>query len=236
MSEVLSSTHSRMYASCPAHPSSPDPLSLPGRGNRANSLPSERERHEVRVGVCSHALFGWTAFSRVGLPPARARNRADAVLVGASLKRKEDARLVAGRGRYLDDLTLPGLLHLGLVRSVARARPHRRRRWRGGPSGRRRGGVDARRSARAGRGIDPAARARAVDPVVSPPGARRRPGAPCRRSGRGGGGRRSRISWPTRSSASASSTSRCPRRSRSRRRARRRRRASTTRGRTMSRR
>jgi carbon-monoxide dehydrogenase large subunit len=39
-------------------------------------------------------------------------------LVGASLKRKEDERLIAGRGRYVDDLTLPGLLHLGLVRSA----------------------------------------------------------------------------------------------------------------------
>ncbi len=39
------------------------------------------------------------------------------MLVGASLKRKEDARLVAGRGRYLDDIVLPGLLHLGLIRS-----------------------------------------------------------------------------------------------------------------------
>ena len=39
------------------------------------------------------------------------------MLVGASLKRKEDARLVAGRGRYLDDIALPGMLHLGLVRS-----------------------------------------------------------------------------------------------------------------------
>jgi carbon-monoxide dehydrogenase large subunit len=39
------------------------------------------------------------------------------VLVGASLRRKEDARLVAGRGRFLDDIVLPGLLHLGLVRS-----------------------------------------------------------------------------------------------------------------------
>ena len=38
-------------------------------------------------------------------------------LVGASPKRKEDARLVAGRGRYLDDLRLPGLLHLAIVRS-----------------------------------------------------------------------------------------------------------------------
>src|SRR5262249_56979839 len=39
------------------------------------------------------------------------------VLVGYSLKRKEDARLVAGQGRYVDDITLPGVLHLGLVRS-----------------------------------------------------------------------------------------------------------------------
>jgi len=40
------------------------------------------------------------------------------VLVGASLKRKEDGRLVSGQGRYVDDLTLPGLTHLGFVRSV----------------------------------------------------------------------------------------------------------------------
>ena len=39
------------------------------------------------------------------------------MLVGASLKRKEDARLVVGGGRYVDDLVLPGTLHLGLVRS-----------------------------------------------------------------------------------------------------------------------
>jgi carbon-monoxide dehydrogenase large subunit len=39
------------------------------------------------------------------------------VLVGASPKRKEDGRFVAGRGRYLDDVRVPGLLHLALVRS-----------------------------------------------------------------------------------------------------------------------
>lgn len=38
-------------------------------------------------------------------------------LVGASLKRKEDARLVRGQGRYIDDSKLPGMLHLGVVRS-----------------------------------------------------------------------------------------------------------------------
>jgi carbon-monoxide dehydrogenase large subunit len=37
--------------------------------------------------------------------------------VGAAIRRREDARLVTGRGRYLDDLRLPGLLHAVLVRS-----------------------------------------------------------------------------------------------------------------------
>ncbi|HEY2995996.1 MAG TPA: xanthine dehydrogenase family protein molybdopterin-binding subunit [Methylomirabilota bacterium] len=38
-------------------------------------------------------------------------------MIGASVKRKEDQRLVTGRGRYVDDLRLPGLLHLAIVRS-----------------------------------------------------------------------------------------------------------------------
>jgi aerobic carbon-monoxide dehydrogenase large subunit len=47
-------------------------------------------------------------------------------LVGASVKRREDGRLVAGRARYLDDLVPPGLLHLAVVRS-----PHAHARVRG---------------------------------------------------------------------------------------------------------
>ncbi len=39
------------------------------------------------------------------------------MLVGASPKRKEDGRFVSGRGRYLDDVRVPGLLHVALVRS-----------------------------------------------------------------------------------------------------------------------
>src|SRR3990172_11586897 len=38
-------------------------------------------------------------------------------LVGASLKRKEDRRFLTGSGRYVDDLRVPGLAHLALVRS-----------------------------------------------------------------------------------------------------------------------
>jgi 2-furoyl-CoA dehydrogenase large subunit len=37
--------------------------------------------------------------------------------VGAPLRRKEDARLVTGRGRYVDDITRPGLLHAAMLRS-----------------------------------------------------------------------------------------------------------------------
>jgi carbon-monoxide dehydrogenase large subunit len=37
--------------------------------------------------------------------------------MGARLARKEDARLLTGRGRYVSDITLPGLLHVAFVRS-----------------------------------------------------------------------------------------------------------------------
>ncbi|HET7911853.1 MAG TPA: xanthine dehydrogenase family protein molybdopterin-binding subunit, partial [Pseudolabrys sp.] len=37
--------------------------------------------------------------------------------VGARITRLEDPRLVTGQGRYIDDLTLPGMLHVRLVRS-----------------------------------------------------------------------------------------------------------------------
>jgi CO/xanthine dehydrogenase Mo-binding subunit len=39
-------------------------------------------------------------------------------MIGTSPRRKEDQRLLSGGGRFLDDLTREGLLHLGIVRSV----------------------------------------------------------------------------------------------------------------------
>ncbi|HLN15553.1 MAG TPA: xanthine dehydrogenase family protein molybdopterin-binding subunit [Acidimicrobiales bacterium] len=43
-------------------------------------------------------------------------------VIGQRVKRKEDPRLLTGRGRYLDDVTMPGLLHAHFLRSdVARA-------------------------------------------------------------------------------------------------------------------
>ncbi|HEV8309590.1 MAG TPA: xanthine dehydrogenase family protein molybdopterin-binding subunit [Methylomirabilota bacterium] len=38
-------------------------------------------------------------------------------LIGASVRRREDLRFLTGRGRYLDDVRLPGLVHLAVVRS-----------------------------------------------------------------------------------------------------------------------
>ena len=37
--------------------------------------------------------------------------------VGRALRRKEDPRLITGRGRYVDDIVLPGTLWAAFVRS-----------------------------------------------------------------------------------------------------------------------
>src|SRR5579864_2447902 len=37
--------------------------------------------------------------------------------VGQAMRRKEDPRLITGRGRYVDDITLPGVLYVSFVRS-----------------------------------------------------------------------------------------------------------------------
>ena len=41
-----------------------------------------------------------------------------ALTVGAPVRRREDPRLLTGRGRYVADVELPRLLHVGFVRSV----------------------------------------------------------------------------------------------------------------------
>ena len=43
--------------------------------------------------------------------------------VGQKVKRVEDPRLLTGRGRYVDDVAVPGMLHAAFVRSdLPRAR------------------------------------------------------------------------------------------------------------------
>ena len=43
--------------------------------------------------------------------------------MGASRRRVEDNRFIRGKGRYVDDVVLPGMLHMEILRSpVAHAR------------------------------------------------------------------------------------------------------------------
>src|SRR5437879_9111561 len=37
--------------------------------------------------------------------------------IGDSIRRKEDDRFIRGRGNYLDDIMLPGMLHMAIHRS-----------------------------------------------------------------------------------------------------------------------
>jgi carbon-monoxide dehydrogenase large subunit len=60
-----------------------------------------------------------TAANEHAASPVTAAGR----LVGQRVRRKEDPRLLTGHGRYLDDVTVPGLVHAHFLRSdVARAR------------------------------------------------------------------------------------------------------------------
>src|SRR5690348_8269187 len=38
-------------------------------------------------------------------------------MIGAKIHRREDPRLVSGHGRYVDDMTRPGMVHMAVVRS-----------------------------------------------------------------------------------------------------------------------
>src|SRR4051794_37338188 len=38
-------------------------------------------------------------------------------MLGASVKRVEDPRFITGKGRYLDDISMPGMVHLAILRS-----------------------------------------------------------------------------------------------------------------------
>src|SRR5215207_4997786 len=37
--------------------------------------------------------------------------------IGHSVRRKEDDRFIRGRGNYIDDVQLPGMLHMAILRS-----------------------------------------------------------------------------------------------------------------------
>ena len=102
--------------------------------------------------------------------------------IGHSVKRIEDDRFTAGQGNYLDDHTLPGMLHMAILRSTGRPRAHQEHRHVGGGGDGRRGRGGHRRAARH---LQPRVDAHAVG--RHPGGAGHRQGAV---PGPGGGGRR----------------------------------------------
>ena len=53
------------------------------------------------------------------IPPSRQREKPGRAFrwIGQSMKRVEDPRLLAGQGRYIDDVALPGMLHAAALRS-----------------------------------------------------------------------------------------------------------------------
>jgi aerobic carbon-monoxide dehydrogenase large subunit len=56
-------------------------------------------------------------------PAANGAHSTPTGYIGASVKRVEDATLLAGKGYYVDDIQLPGMLHMALLRSpYAKAR------------------------------------------------------------------------------------------------------------------
>ncbi|HVI95653.1 MAG TPA: hypothetical protein VM753_16690, partial [Anaeromyxobacter sp.] len=45
------------------------------------------------------------------------RTSADVCGMGHAMKRKEDPRFIRGQGRYVDDIQLPGMVYMDIVRS-----------------------------------------------------------------------------------------------------------------------
>ena len=89
-------------------------------------------------------------------PPTRLPNpTAAGRFVGQAVPRKEDPRLLTGRGRYTDDIDLPRMLHAHFVRSdLARAKITNLDVERGARTSGRRRRAHGRRPQPAGRGLD----------------------------------------------------------------------------------
>ena len=56
--------------------------------------------------------------------PTTAERAARSQGLGDSRLRKEDARFIQGKGNYVDDIKLPGMVHMDIVRSPVRSCAH----------------------------------------------------------------------------------------------------------------
>src|SRR3989304_5299517 len=52
-----------------------------------------------------------------GRPPPSLKRNWSSAMIGMRVKRREDARLLVGKGQYIGDLTVPGMAHAALLRS-----------------------------------------------------------------------------------------------------------------------
>ena len=75
-------------------------------------------RSFVRTVTSSHSMLNRASGSmRHEVPPQSGDETPPANGIGQPVRRKEDARLVVGAGRYSDDLSFPGQLHAVMARS-----------------------------------------------------------------------------------------------------------------------
>src|SRR5206468_11292277 len=100
---------------------------LAGRGLREAARDAPATRHQLLRGTDRRS----SRRSGTGHPATRLRLMTSSVssesaagrYVGTRVQRVEDARLLTGRGTFVDDITCPGMLHACFVRSpFARAR------------------------------------------------------------------------------------------------------------------
>src|SRR5712692_9868907 len=85
-------------------------------GDLRESLPLHRLRQHREINPARVAETG--SLSRGSTTMAREpRTSPEIGGMGHSMKRKEDPRFIRGQGRYVDDIQLPGMLYMDIVRS-----------------------------------------------------------------------------------------------------------------------
>src|SRR5213593_3496828 len=76
--------------------------------------PSQPPRQHLPV----HRLYQHSARSCIPRVGGTAMTEATAIkYIGQPLRRREDFKFVTGKGRYTDDLKVPGMLHMAVLRS-----------------------------------------------------------------------------------------------------------------------
>src|SRR6202008_3748803 len=100
----------------------PERAGDPGHAGRA-SLPLHRLSRHGRRGAGARGIGAGRGAGRrregaVSTPrPTGALRTPEGGYIGAPIPRREDARLLTGRGTFVDDLEMPGVSHAAMVRS-----------------------------------------------------------------------------------------------------------------------